>query len=113
MLPSTRPSTVTFSSPVISPLILVLAPITQVDVAVAAAGAAGAGAGRAACVGGATGEGAVTGRGVSIGLLSVLPKIPISSSGGAPSTRAGAERLERATGFEPATPSLGSSYSTN
>ena len=104
IVPSTTPSTTTFSAPVISPLNCVLAPITQGDPP------AGGGDPRRAAVEGA---GTAARGALCPGLSSVLPKIPMPSSPVDPLAGAGEGRLERATGFEPATPSLGSSYSTN
>jgi hypothetical protein len=83
----------------------VFAPITQ----------AGPEAGRGAGAGGAaTGEGDWTraGEGGSAGFVSGLPKIPKCDLQETNDTRP-RDDVERATGFEPATPSLGSSYSTS
>src|SRR5260370_3766158 len=93
------------SSPVISPLITVLGPITQ-RAARGAAWGTGTGLG---------GTAATRAGGVSGALLSGLPKIPMRPPERAqrPKRKPATGRLERATGFEPATPSLGSSYSTS
>ena len=105
--PSTLPSMSRSSSPVISPLMVVLAPITHVPGrawgAPGAADGGGGGAGRP----GAGGSAGLFGSG-GFPKMDMIPPQGMGDAKGA--TR---KKLERATGLEPATPSLGSSYSTN
>ena len=76
--------------------------------------AAAGGAGAPRCAGGGGLAGAARAR-TALRRLGVrgFPKIPMVPPGGSLAGPVGAGTLERATGFEPATPSLGSSYSTN